>query len=62
MSRNNDYTIGNLLDHLYHQNHYKIIGIDLQRLINLMFPYQINFNRKLEEDDGATMYFIAKKQ
>ena len=30
MSRNDDYTAGNLLDSLYHQK-YKIIGIDLSR-------------------------------
>ena len=31
MSRNDDYTIGNLLDYLYHQKYYKLIGIDLSR-------------------------------
>ena len=31
MSRNNDYTIGNLLGYLYHQNYYEFIGIDLSR-------------------------------
>ena len=25
-------------------------------------PRQINFTRKLEENDGATMFFIAEKQ
>ena len=59
---NNDYTIRNLLDYLYHQkNYYKLIGIDLSRQIKLTFPHQINFSRKLEEDDGATMCFIAEK-
>ena len=29
MSRNNDSTTGNLLDYLYHQNYYKLIGVDL---------------------------------
>ena len=29
MSRNNDSTMGNLLDYLYHQNYYKLIGVDL---------------------------------
>ena len=28
MSRNIDYRTGNLLDYLYHQNYYKLIGID----------------------------------
>ena len=35
MSRNNDYTTGNLLDCLYHQNYYKPIGIDLSRQKNI---------------------------
>ena len=29
MSRNNDYTTGNILDYLYHQKYYKLIGIIL---------------------------------
>ena len=33
ISRNNDYTTGNLLDYLYHQNYSKLIGIDLSRQI-----------------------------
>ena len=32
--RNNDYTTGNLLDYLYHQKYYKVIGIDLSRQTN----------------------------
>ena len=31
ISRNNDYTTGNLLDYLYHKNYYKLIGVDLSR-------------------------------
>ena len=31
MSRNDDYTTGNLLDNLYYQKHYNINGIDLSR-------------------------------
>ena len=31
MSRNDDYTTGNLLDNLYYQKHYNINGIDLLR-------------------------------
>ena len=34
MSRNNDYTTGYLLDYLYHQKYYKLIGIDLSRQTN----------------------------
>ena len=43
MSRNDDYTTGNLLDYLYHQNYYKLIGIDLPRQTNTSIPQEINF-------------------
>ena len=43
MSRNDDYTTGNLLDYLYHQNYYKLIGIDLSRQTNANISQQINF-------------------
>ena len=62
MSRNDDYTTGNLLDYLYHQNHYKLTGIDLSRQTNTNIPQQINFVGKLDEGDGAAMCFIAEKQ
>ena len=62
MSRNDDYTTGNLLDYLYHQNYYKLIDIDLSRQTNTSIPQQINFVRKLDEDDGGKMFFITQKQ
>ena len=62
MSGNDDYITGNLLDYLYHQKFCKLIGIDLSRQTNTSIPQQINFTRKLEEDDSATMLFIAEKQ
>ena len=62
MSRNDDYATGNLLDCLYHQKYYKLIGIDLLRQTNTSIPQQINFTGKIEEDDGATMFFISEKQ
>ena len=62
MSRNNDYTTGNLLECLYHQKYYKLIDIDLSRQTNTSIPQQINFTGKLDEDDGVTMFFIAEKQ
>ena len=62
MSRNNDYTKGNLLDYLHHQKYYKLIGIDLSRQTNTSISQQINFVGKLEEDDGPTMFFITEKQ
>ena len=39
-----------------------IIGIDLSREANTRILQQIDFVGKLEEDDGATMFFIAEKQ
>ena len=38
MSRNDGYTTGNLLDHLYHQNYYKLIGVALSRQKNVSIP------------------------
>ena len=61
MSRNNDYTTGNLLDYLYHQKYYKL-GTNLSRQKNTSVHQQINLTGKLKEDDGATMVFLAEKQ
>ena len=51
MSRNNDYTTGNLLD--------KLIGISLGQT-NMNISQQINFVEKLEMDDGVTMFLLLK--
>ena len=51
----------NLLDYLYHQKYYKLIGIDLFRHTNTIIPQQISFVEKLKED-GETIFFIAEKQ
>ena len=53
VSKNNDYTIGNLMDYEYFSKHYKVIAIDLRQ--------QINFIGKLE-DDRASKFFIIEKQ
>ena len=58
MSKNNDYTTGNLLDYEYFKDHYKLIGIDLSKQTEL--KQQINFIGRLEED--ATMFFIIEKK
>ena len=57
-----DYITGNLLDFSYHQNYYKLIGIDLSRQTNTNTSQWINFSEKLEKDVGAAMFFIAEKQ
>ena len=48
MSRDNDYTTGNVLDYLSYQKYYRLIGIDLSRQTNTNIPQQINFVGKLE--------------
>ena len=47
---------------MYHQKYCKLIGIDVSRQKNTIISQQINFVGKLEEDDGATIIFIAEKQ
>ena len=64
ISKNNDYTTGNSLNYEYFSNHYKLIAIDLSKQIEPENPdlkKQINFIGKLEEDNGATMFFIIEK-
>ena len=62
MSKNSNYTNGNLLDYEYFSKHYKLIAIDLFKQIELKntdLKQQINFIDKLE-DDGAKMFFIIE--
>ena len=64
MSKNNNYTTGDLLDSEYFSNHYKLIEIDLSKQIELEKPdlkQQINFIGKVEEDNRATMFFIFEE-
>ena len=63
ISKNNDYTTGNLLNYEYFSKHYKLIAIDLSKQIELENPYlrqQINFIGKFE-NDKATMFFVIEK-
>ena len=60
MSRKSDHTTGNFLYYSYHQNYYKPIGLDLSREVNTTIPQKISFTRKLEENDGATMFLSLK--
>ena len=59
--KNDNYTTGNLWEFSYHQNYYKVIGIYLSRQTNTNILQQINFTRKLEDDDAA-IFFIAEKR
>ena len=56
MSRN-DYTTGNTLDFSYHQNYYKVIGINLSRQTNTSIPEQINFTGKLEDVSVNNVFY-----
>ena len=62
MSRNDNYTTRNLLDFLYHQNYYKLIGIGLSRQTNTSIFQYIKLTEKVEEDDAETLFFITGKQ
>ena len=61
MSKNDAYTIRNLLDYLHRQKYYKLIRIDLSRQTNTSIPQKINSVGKLEESDDAATFFISKK-
>ena len=61
MSRNGDYTTRKLLDYLY-QKYYKLIVIDSSKQRNTSIPQQVNFVEKLEEDNGAKLFFITEKK
>ena len=50
MSRNNNYTTGNLLDYEYFSKYYKLMSIDLSKQIQLKIldlKQQINFIGRL---------------
>ena len=64
ISKNNDYTTGNLLDYEYFSKHYKLIAIDLSKQIELEnsdLKQQINFIGRLEKD-RATMFSSLRNQ
>ena len=62
MSRNNDYTNGNLLDFAYFKENYRLIAIDLSKQTKLKVLQQINFIGKLENQAyEATMFFMIEK-
>ena len=63
ISKNSDYTTGNLLDYEYFKDNYKLIAIDLSKqneLENNDIKQQINFTGRLEQN--ATMFFIIEKK
>ena len=65
MSKNNDYTTGNLLDYEYFKDHYELIAIDLSikiELENFYLKQQINFVGRLKENNAKMFFIIEKKE
>ena len=64
ISRNNEYTTGNLLDYDYFKKYYKLVAIDLskQQVLqeNKDFIQQLNFIGRLTE--AANVFIIIKKK
>ena len=64
ISRNNEYTTGNLLDYDYFKKYYKLIAIDLSKQQVLQenedLIQQINFVGRLEE--AANVFIIIEKK
>ena len=64
ISRNNEYTTGNLLDYDYFKKYYKLIAIDLSKQQVLQenedLIQQINFIGRLEE--AANVFIIIEKK
>ena len=63
MSKNNDYTTGNLLDCEYFKEHYQLIAIDLSKqteLENCDLKQHTNFIGRLDND--KTMFFIIENK
>ena len=64
ISRNNEYTTGNLLEHDYFKKKYKLIAIDLSKQQVLQenedLIQQINFIGRLEQ--AANVFIIIKKK
>ena len=64
ISRNNEYTTGNLLDYDYFKKHYKLIAVDLSKQQVLQenedLIQQINFIGRLE--NAANIFIIIEKK
>ena len=64
MSKNNEYTTGNLLDYEYFKDHYQLIAIDLSKQIELENPdlKQINFIEDLKKIMQQCSLLLKKKK
>ena len=66
ISKDNEYTTGNLLDHDYFKKYYKLIAIDLSKQQVLQenedLIQQINFIGRLEQGEAANVFIIIEKK
>ena len=65
MSKNNDYTTGNLLEYEYFKDHYESIAIDLSKKIELQnfdLKQQINFIVNLKKIMQQCSLLLRKKK
>ena len=65
ISKNNDYTTGNLVDYEYFKDHCKLIAIDLSKQTELENPdlkQQINFIGRLEEKIMQQLPLLLRKK
>ena len=60
MLKNDDYTTGNWLEHLCHQNYYKFIGIELSSQPHMNIPRQINFTGKFKKLLCDNVFYCLK--
>ena len=49
------------MDFAYFKENYRLIATDLSKQTKLKDPQQISFIGKLDEANGATMFFIVEK-
>ena len=61
MSRNNDYTTGNLLDFAYFKENYRLIAIDMSIQTKLKDLQQINFLENLKIKIMERQCFLSSK-
>ena len=66
ISKNNEYTTGNLLDYHYFKKYYKLIAIDLSKQQVLQerkdLIQQINFIGRLGRGEDAHIFIIIEKK
>ena len=61
MSRNNDYTTGNLLHFAYFKENYRLIAIDMSIQTKLKDLQQINFLENLKINIMERQCFLSSK-